>query len=88
MYFRQLLDDETACASYLPGCKGRAQFAVVDPHAAEDTAEPVVRRPPALRFHSEDAFVAALVRHIPPRPEGQAEILAANLAGREPAAAS
>jgi hydroxyacylglutathione hydrolase len=32
MYFRQLLNDETACASYLLGCKSGAQFAVVDPH--------------------------------------------------------
>lgn len=32
MYFRQLLNDDTACASYLFGCKSRAQFAVVDPH--------------------------------------------------------
>ena len=32
MYFRQLLNDETACASYLFGCKSRAQLAVVDPH--------------------------------------------------------
>ena len=33
MYFRQLLNDDTACASYLFGCKGKSQFAVVDPHA-------------------------------------------------------
>ncbi|HEX2088043.1 MAG TPA: MBL fold metallo-hydrolase [Solirubrobacteraceae bacterium] len=33
MYFRQLLNDETACASYLFGCKSRSRFAVVDPHA-------------------------------------------------------
>lgn len=33
MYFRQLLNDDTACASYLFGCRSRAQFAVVDPHA-------------------------------------------------------
>jgi len=33
MYFRQLLNDETACASYLLGCKSNRQFAVVDPHA-------------------------------------------------------
>ena len=33
MYFRQLLNDETACASYLFGCKSQARFAVVDPHA-------------------------------------------------------
>jgi glyoxylase-like metal-dependent hydrolase (beta-lactamase superfamily II) len=32
MYFRQLLNDQTACASYLLGCKSRNQFAVVDPH--------------------------------------------------------
>jgi glyoxylase-like metal-dependent hydrolase (beta-lactamase superfamily II) len=32
MFFRQLLNDETACASYLLGCKTKAQFAVVDPH--------------------------------------------------------
>jgi hydroxyacylglutathione hydrolase len=33
MYFRQLLFDETACASYLFGCKTKGTFAVVDPHA-------------------------------------------------------
>ena len=32
MYFRQLLNDATACASYLLGCKTRSRFAVVDPH--------------------------------------------------------
>ncbi|MGI9019733.1 MAG: MBL fold metallo-hydrolase [Solirubrobacterales bacterium] len=32
MYFRQLLNDETACASYLLGCKTHSKFAVVDPH--------------------------------------------------------
>jgi glyoxylase-like metal-dependent hydrolase (beta-lactamase superfamily II) len=32
MFFRQLLNDETACASYLFGCKSKARFAVVDPH--------------------------------------------------------
>ena len=32
MYFRQLLNEETACASYLFGCKTHSQFAVVDPH--------------------------------------------------------
>ena len=34
MYFRQLLNDETACASYLLGCKTHRAFAVVDPHVA------------------------------------------------------
>src|SRR5919197_4025074 len=32
MYFRQLLNDGTACASYLLGCKTKSKFAVVDPH--------------------------------------------------------
>ncbi len=32
MFFRQLLNDETACASYVFGCKTHPQFAVVDPH--------------------------------------------------------
>jgi hydroxyacylglutathione hydrolase len=33
MYFRQVLNDDTACASYLLGCKTHSRFAVVDPHA-------------------------------------------------------
>jgi hydroxyacylglutathione hydrolase len=33
MFFRQLLNDSSACASYLFGCKSKARFAVVDPHA-------------------------------------------------------
>jgi hydroxyacylglutathione hydrolase len=33
VYFRQLLNDTTACASYLFGCKTYSAFAVVDPHA-------------------------------------------------------
>jgi glyoxylase-like metal-dependent hydrolase (beta-lactamase superfamily II) len=32
MYFRQFLNDETACASYLFGCKTAGKFAVVDAH--------------------------------------------------------
>lgn len=32
MFFRQLLNDDTACASYLLGCKTKSKFAVVDPH--------------------------------------------------------
>ncbi len=33
MFFRQFLNEETACASYLFGCKSKQQFAVTDPHA-------------------------------------------------------
>jgi glyoxylase-like metal-dependent hydrolase (beta-lactamase superfamily II) len=32
LFFRQLLNDASACASYLLGCKSRGQLAVVDPH--------------------------------------------------------
>ena len=32
MFFRQLLNDDTACASYLFGCKSKERFALVDPH--------------------------------------------------------
>jgi hydroxyacylglutathione hydrolase len=32
VYFRQVLNDDTACASYVFGCKSKSQFAVVDPH--------------------------------------------------------
>jgi glyoxylase-like metal-dependent hydrolase (beta-lactamase superfamily II) len=33
MFLRQLLNDDTACASYLLGCPTHGRFAVVDPHA-------------------------------------------------------
>jgi hydroxyacylglutathione hydrolase len=32
VFFRQLLNDDTACASYLLGCKTHSTFAVIDPH--------------------------------------------------------
>jgi glyoxylase-like metal-dependent hydrolase (beta-lactamase superfamily II) len=32
VFFRQLLNDDTACASYLLGCLTHSQLAVVDPH--------------------------------------------------------
>jgi hydroxyacylglutathione hydrolase len=32
VFFRQLLNDESACASYLLGCKSHGRLAVVDPH--------------------------------------------------------
>jgi len=32
VYFRQLLNDDTACASYLLGCGSQGKLAVVDPH--------------------------------------------------------
>ena len=44
------------------------------------------RHSPALGFDSEDAFVAALIEDIPPEPQHQAEIVAANRAGRSSAA--
>jgi glyoxylase-like metal-dependent hydrolase (beta-lactamase superfamily II) len=32
VFFRQVLNDETACASYLLGCKTHGRLAVVEPH--------------------------------------------------------
>jgi hydroxyacylglutathione hydrolase len=32
VFFRQLLNETSSCASYLFGCKSKARFAVVDPH--------------------------------------------------------
>jgi glyoxylase-like metal-dependent hydrolase (beta-lactamase superfamily II) len=40
------------------------------------------RQNPALQLDSEDAFVKALLRDIPPAPEQQAAIVAANRSGR------
>jgi glyoxylase-like metal-dependent hydrolase (beta-lactamase superfamily II) len=42
----------------------------------------------ALQHNSEEAFVEALVRDIPPAPERQAEIVAANRAGRQTSAST
>ena len=39
----------------------------------------------ALRYESEDEFVAALTEDIPPAPEDQAEIVAANRTGQRQA---
>ncbi|MGH2782493.1 MAG: MBL fold metallo-hydrolase [Thermoleophilaceae bacterium] len=33
MFFRQVLNDSSACASYVFGCKSKGRLAVVDPHA-------------------------------------------------------
>ena len=41
MFFRQVLNDSSACASYVFGCKTKARFAVVDPHA--DLADEYIR---------------------------------------------
>ena len=58
MYFRQLLNDETACASYLLGCKTHRAFAVVDPHA--DLVDEYV----ALAASQGASIVAALDTHV------------------------
>jgi hydroxyacylglutathione hydrolase len=42
----------------------------------------------ALQHDSEEAFVEALVRDIPPAPDRQAEIIAANRAGRRTSAST
>lgn len=52
VYFRQLLNDETACASYLLGCKRHSAFAVVDPHV-----DLVDEHPPAAAGVRKRAWV-------------------------------
>jgi glyoxylase-like metal-dependent hydrolase (beta-lactamase superfamily II) len=58
MYFRQLLNDETACASYLFGCKTHSAFAVVDPHV--DLVDEYI----ALAEAQGAAIVAVLDTHL------------------------
>jgi hydroxyacylglutathione hydrolase len=58
VYFRQLLNDETACASYLLGCKTHSQFAVIDPHVD------LVDRYIALAEGQGIPIVAALETHV------------------------
>jgi hydroxyacylglutathione hydrolase len=58
VYFRQLLNDTTACASYLLGCKGSGDFAVVDPHV--DLVDEYV----ALAAGQGASIVAVLETHV------------------------
>jgi len=58
VYFRQLLNDETACASYLLGCKTHSQFAVVDPHV--DLVDQYI----ALAEGQGAAIVAVIETHV------------------------
>lgn len=58
MYFRQLLNDATACASYLLGCKTSSEFAVVDPHV--DLVDEYI----ALAEGQGAAIVAVLDTHV------------------------
>ena len=58
MLFRQLLNDTTACASYLLGCKTHGRFAVVDPHA--DLVDEYVR----LAAEHGVPIVAVLETHV------------------------
>jgi hydroxyacylglutathione hydrolase len=58
VYFRQLLNDQTACASYLLGCKTHSAFAVVDPHV--DLVDEYV----ALAEAQGAAIVAVLDTHL------------------------
>jgi hydroxyacylglutathione hydrolase len=58
MYFRQLLNDGTACASYLLGCQGRSTFAVIDAHV--DLVDEYV----ALAARQGAAITAVLETHL------------------------
>lgn len=58
MFFRQLLNDETACASYLLGCKTHGTFAVVEPHA--DFVDTYI----SLAERQSSAITAVLDTHV------------------------
>jgi hydroxyacylglutathione hydrolase len=58
VYFRQLLNDTTACASFVLGCKSSGDFAVVDPHV--DLVDEYV----ALAAGQGAAIVAVLETHL------------------------
>jgi hydroxyacylglutathione hydrolase len=58
MFFRQFLNDPSACASYLFGCKSKSRFAVVDPHA--DLVDEYVRAAEAQGI----PIVAVLETHV------------------------
>jgi hydroxyacylglutathione hydrolase len=58
VYFRQLLNDETACASCLLGCKTHSEFAVVDPHV--DLVDQYI----ALAEGQGATIVAAIETHV------------------------
>jgi glyoxylase-like metal-dependent hydrolase (beta-lactamase superfamily II) len=58
LFFRQLLNDESACASYVLGCKSRGRLAVVDPHVD------LVDRYVALAEAQDVPIVAVLETHV------------------------
>jgi hydroxyacylglutathione hydrolase len=58
MYFRQLLNDDGACASYLLGCRSKGAFAVIDPHI--DLVDEYL----ALAEREEMPIVAVLETHV------------------------
>jgi hydroxyacylglutathione hydrolase len=58
MYFRQFLNDDTACASYLFGCKTAGKFAVVDAH--EDLVDAYI----AAAASQGSEIVAVIETHI------------------------
>jgi hydroxyacylglutathione hydrolase len=71
VYFRQLLNDETACASYVLGCKTHGAFAVVEPHAG------LVNEYIALAESQGAAIVAVLDTHLQAdHVSGMAELVA------------
>jgi glyoxylase-like metal-dependent hydrolase (beta-lactamase superfamily II) len=71
VFFRQLLNDETACASYVLGCKTHGAFAVVEPHAG------LVNEYITLAESQGAAIVAVLDTHLQAdHVSGMAELVA------------
>jgi hydroxyacylglutathione hydrolase len=71
MFFRQLLNDETACASYVFGCLTNPQLAVVEPHI--ELVEDYI----ALAYSQGAPIVAVLDTHVQAdHVSGMAELVA------------
>ena len=58
MFFRQFLNDASACASYVFGCKSKSRFAVVDSHA--DLVDDYIR----VAEEQEMPIVAVFETHV------------------------
>jgi hydroxyacylglutathione hydrolase len=58
MFFRQLLNEDTACASYVLGCPTKGRLAVVDPHI--DLVDDYL----AAAEHAGAAIVAVIDTHV------------------------
>ena len=70
------------CSSGTPAVRTSTRTASTPPSTSRGSFGFERRHNSALQFDAEDGFVQALLRDIPPAPEQQAAIIAANRSGR------